>query len=765
MPDPATPLTTALLHLVRGLVLLTPLTALAAGDLILPALYQGHIAWKHFAFRILVEVAFGGWLLLAWLDARYRPRFSWLLVAASVFVAVMTVADLSGVNPEKSTWSSFGRMQGMVANLHLLGFFLVAGSVLDTGRLWARFFQVSLLACALICCEAITQYFGAPLLYDAQNVSPQLRLDARLASPVFLGVYVMLHVFLAVWCAGRTSCRRSRLAYGVLTALFIVVLYGTGTRAAWAGLLVGAVVGAVPLALRSSDPSARRRVTLAVGVFVALLTALVVVLWLNPVFVQKSLPLARLRESAMALGMRSALWEVAWLGFLDRPLLGWGEYAFSYVFDRHYDPSLIALGGAWADSPHNLVLEWLVAGGAVGLLAYLAVLAAGLRGVWSSPCRQWSLLERSTATGLIVGYVVFSTAQPDSLTAYMPLFAVFALVHSRGPTPVAPASDRRPPRAAVVVVALVVAVGVGYAVERWNLRHVRVAAALMRSIQEPVVDGELTITAALVPDSFGRSEAREQLIRVAPQLQGADLPAEMKQQVVTLAFEEIEKEIAEDPTSVRALFLAGVLMNRIGQHKRAVQYLVRARELSPKRQAIYFEIAEAQMGLNDGRKALAACDHALSLGPNSEIARSKAATIAVLAGDRAVEDEMLSWLVRRNFVFDPDPQLVDALYRKRRAQRLIEIYRPLAEHMARFYAAGRLRPARQATPKDRLKIAHVRLAGAYEMAGDRDAAAATLQRLIAADPGFEPQGRALIQGLRSGEPVNLWITRQRALPR
>ena len=54
----------------------------------------------------------------------------------------------------------------------------------------------------------------------------------------------------------------------------------------------------------------------------------------------------RLISTAMALGMRAARWEVAWLGFLDRPLLGWGEYAFSYVFARHYDPSLIALGGA-----------------------------------------------------------------------------------------------------------------------------------------------------------------------------------------------------------------------------------------------------------------------------------------------------------------------------------------------------------------------------------------------------------------------------------
>ena len=58
-------------------------------------------------------------------------------------------------------------------------------------------------------------------------------------------------------------------------------------------------------------------------------------------------------------------------------------------------------------------------------------------------------------------------------------------------------------------------------------------------------------------------------------------------------------------------------------------------------------------------------------------------------------------------------------------------------------------------------IAHVRLAGAYERSGDRSKAIDTLEELIALDPSFTLQGGSLIQQLRSGEPVDLWVSRQR----
>ncbi|MDE1967242.1 MAG: hypothetical protein KGI45_04225, partial [Patescibacteria group bacterium] len=43
------------------------------------------ITGKAFYFRILVEVAFAAWVVLAFIDARYRPRFTPLTIAVTLF--------------------------------------------------------------------------------------------------------------------------------------------------------------------------------------------------------------------------------------------------------------------------------------------------------------------------------------------------------------------------------------------------------------------------------------------------------------------------------------------------------------------------------------------------------------------------------------------------------------------------------------------------------------------------------------------------------
>src|SRR5690606_17155063 len=72
------------------------------------------ITGKNFAFRIIVEVVFAAWVLLALLDKTYRPRFSWLLAGFSSLLVVMFFANLFGEHPPSSFWSNFERMDGYV---------------------------------------------------------------------------------------------------------------------------------------------------------------------------------------------------------------------------------------------------------------------------------------------------------------------------------------------------------------------------------------------------------------------------------------------------------------------------------------------------------------------------------------------------------------------------------------------------------------------------------------------------------------------------
>jgi hypothetical protein len=101
--------------------------------IVTPSMLFPFITGKNFAFRIIVEIIFALWVLLMFRDKHYRPKFSWILGAFLIFTAVVGTADMFGVNPIKSFWSNFERMEGYLAIFHLLLYFIVSttGYLLD----------------------------------------------------------------------------------------------------------------------------------------------------------------------------------------------------------------------------------------------------------------------------------------------------------------------------------------------------------------------------------------------------------------------------------------------------------------------------------------------------------------------------------------------------------------------------------------------------------------------------------------------------------
>ncbi|KKU80214.1 MAG: hypothetical protein UY07_C0049G0004 [Parcubacteria group bacterium GW2011_GWA1_47_8] len=87
-----------------------------------------YIVGKNFAFRIVVEIMFAGWVVLAAIDPAYRPKKSYLLGALAAFVGIITLAAIFGENPTKSFWSNFERMEGVVTYFHVFAYFIAACS-------------------------------------------------------------------------------------------------------------------------------------------------------------------------------------------------------------------------------------------------------------------------------------------------------------------------------------------------------------------------------------------------------------------------------------------------------------------------------------------------------------------------------------------------------------------------------------------------------------------------------------------------------------
>src|SRR5581483_3389260 len=91
-------------------------------------LFFPYITGKNFAFRILVELAALGYVLLALRVPKYRPKGSLLMWAVVALVVWMGIATIASVDPLKSFWSNFERMDGYIGLIHLFLWFIITGA-------------------------------------------------------------------------------------------------------------------------------------------------------------------------------------------------------------------------------------------------------------------------------------------------------------------------------------------------------------------------------------------------------------------------------------------------------------------------------------------------------------------------------------------------------------------------------------------------------------------------------------------------------------
>ena len=94
---------------VAGLFAVPFLTLYVENDYFFP-----FITGKNFWFRIIVDVTFAAWVILALYESKYRPRISGITWSFGILLIIMFFANLFGVHPQSSFWCNFERMDGYV---------------------------------------------------------------------------------------------------------------------------------------------------------------------------------------------------------------------------------------------------------------------------------------------------------------------------------------------------------------------------------------------------------------------------------------------------------------------------------------------------------------------------------------------------------------------------------------------------------------------------------------------------------------------------
>jgi len=329
---------------------------------------------------------------------------------------------------------------------------------------------------------------------------------------------------------------------------------------------------------------------------------------------------------------RQLVWPMAIKGFQEKPLLGWGQEGFNYVFNKYYDPKMYAQE-QWFDRAHNAPLDFLVAAGIFGLLAYLSLFISALCLLWSRK-NTMDVTERAIITGLLVGYLFQAIFVFDNLVSYIVFFITLAYIHSRFTEVVEPRKNEgylsniisNPEYQNYILipgVVILTALGVWFI----NIPHIQANTTLIKAFRQ-VQSGQAatalkSFKAALAYKSLGDSEIREQLLSITPSvLKAAEIDQETKKEFFTLTIDEVQKQIALVPEDARYYILMGSLLNNIGRPDQALLFIQKAIELSPNKQTMRFELIQTLYAVGRVDDAIAEAKKAYELETNYDRAKS-----------------------------------------------------------------------------------------------------------------------------------------------
>lgn len=707
------------------------------------SLFFPYITGKNFVFRILIEIVAALYIILAIRDPKYRPRGNWLMWATLAFVAWMALATFTAADPIKSFWSNFERMEGYVGLMHLFVYFVIMGTVLTVENLWERFFNTSIGISMVMGLYALLQ--GLQLFGLHPTSQSGARADTSFGNATYLAVYMLFNIFITIFMLARRSklSVTTQTLYGLALVLQLAGLYLTETRGALLGVIGGVIIAMIWIAWRATQSEWKTLRRWSIGGIVAVVVLVGAFLALRSAnLLPHSGTLGRLASISLndttTRARLFSIWPMALKGAAERPVTGWGQENFSYVFNEHYTPSMWDQE-QWFDRAHNQFLDWLIAGGFPAFALYIAIFALMAWAVIRS--RHLTVPQQAAMLGLLAGYAFNNLFVFDNITSSLYFFAILAYVYglSRHELP-AKLWLSRPVGVhgvaiAAPVVAIVIAVG-GWALNAPGLAR---AGTLVQTISAGNTDPMVTLdsfkkslnTGTWPGGPLGYQEVVEQLVNyagntIAPSQSATDV----KQAYFMTSTAAMQALMAQRHNDARLELFASGLYAQFGQIPDALAHAQAALELSPGKQQILFQVGLTYLNSGDTEKALATFKQAYDEAPANDQALMYYAAGEYYAHNTGLGDKLLT--DRYGTVLVDNDQLLQVYGNLKMRDRVIAIWKMRIDK----------------NPKD--FNTNLGLASAYYAAGDLAATITQLKHMQQLDPAKAGQLQALIDQLSGG---------------
>lgn len=756
--------------------------------IVTPSLFFPFITGKNFLFRLVVEIITAAWIILAIRAPEFRPKKSSVFWAFAALMATMLVSVFVGADPFRSFWSNFERMEGYVTLIHFFAFFLVTASVISFRNVWDKLLKVMLGVSVYISLYGVFQLLG----FLAINQSGT-RLDGTFGNADYLAIFAIFAIFFAAIIAVREKEEKISLQtmwwsigvigfalllflltltqatipsvlvaalvgtliaalgiasvalakkytiawiYAAIALLNLVILYYTATRGAILGLIAGIILMALIILLARKGTKAVRRsalwfliaVALGAGGFVALKSSS---------FVENSPVLSRFASINLSDSETTArfyIWDMAWQGFLEKPIFGWGQENFNLVFNKFYAPQIYSQE-QWFDRTHDIFFDWLVTGGIVGCAAYFFLFGAALWMVWKKT--EISFTEKTLFTGLFAAYLVNNIFVFDNVTSLILYVTVLAYIQSMSMRAAAKketfvAASATATRVAVPIVIVIFAAIIYFL----NFPGYETSVALINALtalnQNDATSSIAYFEKAASYDALGREEVSEQIVESTQTILNSGADTDTKQQFASFAQGIVARQLAQTPTDAREWLFAGNFYTTVGENSQAESAYKQAQALSPNKQTILFSLGSLYLTENNYVQAFAVFKQAYELD--------------------TADTDALEWYIAAA-IYDGQKQLAASLS----ASTTPDV--ALSDTVAGAYLNTSDWADLATLFQNRIKYLpdnvqnHLSLVATYVKLGENSAAIAEIKNIIALYPSYTSVGEQAISDIEAGKPL------------
>jgi len=348
------------------------------------------IVGKYVYFRILVDLAFIFFLLGLLFNQQesvqigVNQRFKQLIknplvIAVSAFIFFFLLACLFGFDPQYSFWSNFERGEGGLQLLHFYVFFALLALLFREEKDWQKIFTMTIVGGLGMAFYGLLAGWGAEGFIGPKFGDPDFRFYGSIGNPAYVAAYAIFMLFYSAYLL-ISKYKDKLLSFGaivlwLLMVVFLVVFFAAATRGAFVGLIAAVLAFISYLAFSSK----RWRKWLISGAAILILLVVLSIQFKNVPLIKSSPVFSRILDISFTTKTfedRMTIWKMAFDGWKERPILGWGPENFIQVFDRDFNIKYFkpAEGfGAWFDRAHSIYLDYLVETGILGLLSYLGI--------------------------------------------------------------------------------------------------------------------------------------------------------------------------------------------------------------------------------------------------------------------------------------------------------------------------------------------------------------------------------------------------------